>query len=222
MSDRELPISFGTFLIMGIFPKLAEKGVFGKPFIRLGRVLTLSGWLYETGAILGHFWKDNIPVVVSMYEVEDKREEFTQYWHDQAKNRLEKYGEQPQTFPIFVLQTDLDILMGKKLEDLLKIGDKKLSGDEGNKWLRLVEASMIEGIMFGSMYPDLTHTMLTNEYEKVDMNSWKEARKYGVTLSEEPPQMTVADKEKEAMEMARDYVAEYHPELTDDLGLAKI
>ena len=101
MSDRELPISFGAFLILPILPKLSEKGVFGKPFIRLGRVLTLSGWLYETGAILGYLWKDRIPVVVSMYEVEDRREKFTQYWHNQAKSRLKKFGEQPRTFPIF-------------------------------------------------------------------------------------------------------------------------
>ncbi|MFC2026618.1 hypothetical protein ACFLUX_01430 [Chloroflexota bacterium] len=219
MSDRELPISFGQFLIMSIFPKLAEKSTFGKPFIRLGRVLTLSIWLYETGAILGRFWKDKIPVVFSMYEVENKREEFAQYWYNQAKNRLGKYGEQPRTFPIFVLQTDLDILMGRKLEDFMKIGEKKLSHNEGNEWLNLIETSMIEGIMFGSLYPDLTYTMLVNEYEKTDIDSWKETRKYSVTLSEEPPQMTAGDKEEEALEMVRDYVKEYHPGLLEDLSL---
>ena len=219
MSDKELPISLGQFLIMGIFPKLAEKGVFGKPFIRLGRVLTLSVWLYETGAILGRFWKDKIPVVFTMYEVEDKRAKFTKYWHDQARNRLEKYGEQPRTFPIFILQTDLEILMGRKLEDFVKIGMKKLSHNEANQWLRLVETSVIEGIMFGSLYPDLTHTMLVNEWESIDVSSWNEARKYGVTLSEKPPQMTVEGKEKEAVEMARDYVMEYHPRLIADLSL---
>jgi hypothetical protein len=224
MTDRELPMNFGQYLILDILPRLREKGMFGKPFIRLGTVFTLSGWLYETGAVLGRFWKDKIPVVYSMFEVEDKREEFTQYWHDQARNRLEKYGGQPRTFTIFVLQTDLDILMGKKLEDLepkdfVKIGEKKLSPNEGNQWLRLIETSMIEGIMFGSLYPDLTHIMLVNEYEKIDVDSWKEARKYGVTLSEKPPQMTVEDKEKEAVEMARDYVMEYHRGLMTDLSL---
>jgi hypothetical protein len=219
MSNKQLPISFGHFLIMGILPKLLEKGVFGEPSIRLGKVLTLSYWLYETGAILGQFWKDKIPVVFSMWEVEDKREKFTQYWHDQARNRLEKYGEQPRTFPIFVLQTDLDMFMGKKLEDFVKIGMKKLSPNEANQLLKLAETSMIEGIMFGSLYPDLTHTMLVNEYEKIDVDSWKEARKYGVTLSEKPPQMTVEDKEKEAVEMARDYVMKHHPRLIADLSL---
>ena len=224
MSDRELPINFGQFLIIGMLPKLREKGIFGKPFIRLGTVCTLSGWLYETGAILGRFWKDKIHLVFSMFEVEDKREEFTEYWCDQARNRLEKYGEQPRTFTIFVLQTDLDILVGKKLEDLepkdfVKIGEKKLSPNEANRWLSLIETSMIEGIMFGSLYPDLTHTMLVNKYEKIDVDSWKEARKYGVTLSEKPPQITVEDKEKEAVEMARDYVMEYHPGLIADLSL---
>jgi len=207
--------------MLSILPKLMEKDWLGKQFIRLGRILTISSWLYEIGAILGQFWKDKIPVVVSMYEVENKREGFTEYWRGQAKNRLEKYGEQPRTFPSFVLHTDMEILLGKKLDDFLKIGDKKLSGDEGNKWLRLVETSMIEGIMFGSLFPDLTHTMLKNEYEKIDMDSWKEARKYGVTLSEEPPEITTVDKEKETIEMARDYVMEYHPELVGDLGLAK-
>jgi hypothetical protein len=109
--------------------------------------------------------------------------------------------------------------MGKKLEDFVKIGMKKLSSNETNQLLKLAETSMIEGIMFGSLYPDLTHTMLVNEYEKIDVGSWKEARKYGVTLSEKPPQMTAEDKEKEAVEMARDYVMEYHPGLIADLSL---
>jgi hypothetical protein len=42
------------------------------------------------------------------------------------------------------------------------------------------------------------------------------------TLSEEPPQITVADKEKEAMAIARDYVVEYHPQLINNLGLTAI
>jgi len=199
-----------------------EKDWLGNQFIRLGRVLTLSIWLYETGAMLGHFWKDRLSVVVEMYEVEGKREEFTQYWRNQAKNRLERYGGQPNSFPIYVAQTDLEMFMGKKLDDLLKIGDKKLHHKEGQEWLRLTETSLIEGIMFGSMFPDLAHNMLVNEYEKIDMASWKEARKHGLTLSEAPPQVTVVDKEKEAIEMARDYIAEHHPELLDDLRLAGI
>jgi len=224
MSDKDLPLTLGQFLIMGILPKLGERGVFGRPFIRLGRVLTLSCWLYEVGATLGRLWKDKIPVVISMYNIGGKREEFTQYWHEQARNRLEKYGKQPQTFPIFVLQTDLDMFMEKKLEylkieDFGKIVGKKLSHSETNEWLRLIETSVIEGIMFGSRYPDLTHTMLANEWEKIDEDSWNEAKKYGVTLSEKPPEMTVEDKEKEAVEMARDYVRQYHPRLIADLSL---
>ncbi len=76
--------------------------------------------------------------------------------------------------------------------------------------------------MFGSMFLDLTHTMLVNEYEKIDTDSWKEAQSYGVTLSEEPPQVTALDKEKEAIAMARDYVVEYFPELIDNLGPTEV
>lgn len=222
MSDTGLPISFGQFLIMSVFPGLVEQNVFGKPSVRLGKVLTLSVWLYETGAILGRFWKDRVPVLVCMYEVEHRREEFAQYWRDQARKRLEKYAEQPRAFQMFVLQTDLDMLMGKRLEDLewegfVKIAAQKLSHDDANRWLRLIETSLIEGIMFGSLYPKLTHDMLVNAYERIDVDSWKEARRYGVALSEERPQTTAAEKEKEAVDMARDYVMQYHPGLMTDL-----
>jgi hypothetical protein len=132
------------------------------------------------------------------------------------------YGSQPTTFPIFVVQTDLRMFAGKRLQDLLNIGDTKLHHKEGQRWLELAERSVIEGIMFGSMFPDLTYDMLVNQYEKIDIDSWKEARNYGVTLSEEPPQIAVADKEKEAIAMAQDYVIEHHPRLLADLELAGI
>ena len=222
MAEDELPISLASFLILGVLPRLMEKDWLGRQYILLGRVLVLSVWLYETGAVLGRFWKDRLPKVVEMFEVEDKRKDFTEYWCNQAKKRLEKYGGQPNSFPIFVAKTDLEMYTGEKLEGLLKIGNKKLHHEEAQKWLRWVETSLIEGIMFGSLFPELTNTILSNEYEKISIDSWKEARKYGLTLSEEPPRTSLVDKEKEALLMARDYVAEYHPELVGDLGLAEI
>ena len=222
MSERELPIGLATFLILGIIPKLTERDWLGRMYIRLGRVLTISAWLYEIGAMLGRFWRDKLPIVMKMFEVEGKRAQFTQFWSEQPKKRLQLYKGEPASFPIFVVQTDLEMFMGKKLEDLLKVGDKKLYHEEGQQWLRLSETSIIEGIMFGAMFPDLTHTMLVNEYEKIDIASWEEARRYGVTLPEKPPHTTVADKEREALALARDYVMEYHPELMGDLGLSGI
>jgi hypothetical protein len=131
MSDEKLPISLASFLIMGILPKLMERDMFGRMYIRLGRVLTLSAWLYETGAILGRYWTGTMPMVLEMFEVEGKREGFTEFWCNEAKKRLEMYGSQPNRFPIFVIQTDLKMFTGKKLKDLLNIGNKKLHHREG-------------------------------------------------------------------------------------------
>jgi len=218
MRNDELPISFGSFLILSVLPKLMEKDFLGRMYIRLGRVLTLSSWLYETGAILGRFFKGKLFTLVAIYEIESKRQEFIQFWCSEAKKRLETYSGQPSSFPIFVTQTDLEMFAGEKLDNLMKVGDKKLFHEEGQRWLTLAERSMIEGIMFGSMFPDLTQEMLINEYEKVDMDSWNEARKYGLTLPEKPSHMTVQSKEEEVMALLRDYVEEHHPKFTDDLG----
>jgi hypothetical protein len=217
--NDKLPISFASFLMLGVVPKLMEKDLLGRMYIRLGSVLTLSIWLYETGAILGRFFKDKLPTLVGMFEIESKEHEFTEFWRSQAKKRLEIYSGQPTSFAIFVGQTDLEMFTGKKLKDLMKIGGKKLYHEEGQRWLRLAETSMIEGIMFGNMFSDLTNEMLINEYEKVDMGSWSEARRYGVTLPEKPSHMSVRSKEQEVMGLLRDYVKEYHPKFIDDLGL---
>jgi hypothetical protein len=222
MSNDKLPISLASFLISSIVPKLMERDMLGRMYIRLGRVLTLSIWLYETGAILGRFWKDKLSLVVKMFEVEEKRDEFTRFWRNEANKRLELYGSQPHTFPTFVGETDLKLFDGKTLQELPKIGDKKLHHNEGQQRLRLAESSLVEGIMFGGMFPDLTHLMLVNQYQKTDMDSWRRAREYGLTLSESPPYKSVADKEKEVTAMARDYVGEYFPELMEPLGLAGI
>ncbi|MDY6916831.1 MAG: hypothetical protein SVP26_02630 [Chloroflexota bacterium] len=220
MSSDRLPIGLPTFLMLSILPRMMERDMLGRMYIRLGRVLTLSAWLYETGAVLGRCWRDRLPMVVEMFEVESKREEFTLFWSKEAKRRLKMYGRQPRSFPIFVVETDLQMFTGKKLKDLPKIADKKLHHKQGQRWLELAERAMIEGIMFGSMFPDLTRAMLVNQYQKNAKDSWKQARRYGITLSQEPPQTTVADKEKECIAMAHDYVVEYHPGLIHGLGLA--
>jgi len=219
MRNAELPISFGSSLILSVLPKLMEKDFLGRTYIRLGRVLTLSIWLYETGAILGRLYKDKLFTLLAIYEVESKRQEFIGFWSSEAKKRLEIFSGQPTSFPIFVGQTDLEMFTGKKLKDLMKIGDKKLYHEEGQRWLTLAERSMIEGIVFGSIFPDLTHQILRDEYEKVDMSSWNEARKYGLTLPEKPSHTTVRSKEQEVIGLLQDYVKEYHPKLIDDLGL---
>jgi hypothetical protein len=219
MPNENLPISFGDYLITCVIHKITEKTWLGSPFVRIGRILTISAWLYETGAILGRRWKDKLPVVMQMYEIEEKRSEFTIYWSNQAKKRIDQYGGSPKNFQTFMIHTDLELFWNSKIQDFIKIGDKKLNKNQAQESLQLASLSLLEGIMFGSLYPDITKEMLTNTYEKVDMNAWKEARKYGLTLSKNPPYTSVLDKEEQAIELARDYVKQYHPNLINALNL---
>ncbi len=219
MSSEKLPISFGSYLVASVMHRIAEKDWLGNRYVRIGRILTLSIWLYETGAILGRLWRDKLPVVIKMYEVEEKREDFTRYWYNQAEKRLEQYGIEPKSFQAFILHTDLEMFWNAKLEDFMKIGDKKLNQSQAQETLQLASLSLLEGIMFGGLYPDITQEMLVNTYEKIDSDAWKEARSHGVTLTENPPSISVRDKEKEAIELARDYVKQYHPSLIKALSL---
>ena len=89
---------------------------------------------------------------------------------------------------------------------------------DGEVLLQSVNTSMIEGIMFGTIYPDLTLEILKNEYENVDMNNWEEARKYGVSLPKNPTIKSVTEKENEVTQLFKDYLTEYHPALRKHNG----
>lgn len=219
MSKDELPINFASFLMVSVVPKRMEKNWRGTTYIRLGQVLTVSFWLYETGAILGRLFKKRITSVLKTFEFEDKLDSFTNYWEMQAKERLNKFTGNPTNFPIFVITTDLNMYFSASLDDLIKLSNRKLMAKEGELLLQSVNTSMIEGIMFGTIYPDLTLEILKNEYENIDMKNWEEARKYGVSLPESPSIKTVADKENETTVLFKDYLTEYHPGLIKELQL---
>jgi len=219
MSKDELPINFASFLMVSVVPKRMEKNWLGTTYIRLGQVLNLSAWLYETGAILGRIFKKRITSVLKTFEYEDKLDSFTNYWETQARKRLDAFTGNPTSFPIFVISTDLNMYFSASLDDFMKLANKKLMAKEGEALLQTVNTSMIEGIMFGTIYPDITLKILKNEYENIDMSNWKEARKYGVSLPENPSIKTVADKEKEVTLLFKDYSTEYHPGLIKELKL---
>ena len=219
MPKDELPINFASFLMISVVPKMMGKNWLGAKYIYLGQVLTVSFWLYETGAILGRLCKKRITSVLKTFEFEDKLASFTSYWETQAKERLNKFAGNPTNFPVFVITTDLDMYFGATLDDYMRLANNKFKRNEGERLLQIVNTSMIEGIMFGSIYPDLTLDILKNEYENIDMENWEEARKYGVSLPESPSIKTVADKENETTVLFKDYLTEYHPGLIKELQL---
>lgn len=215
-----MPLGFGAYLIKNVMHMVVEKDSHGNLYSRMSKLLLLSGWLYEEGAILGKLWKDKLSSVLQVYEREiNQKKDFVEYWMNQAKDRLRQYNGEPESFQIYILKTDLEMLWGLNLDKYKKIADTKLDQSKAQEFFQMAELSFLEGIMFGNLYPDIVEKMLENTYENVDSNQWNQARKAGITLSTSTPYTSVKDKEKEAVDLAHDYVTKYHPTLVNALGL---
>lgn len=77
----------------------------------------------------------------------------------------------------------------------------------------------LEGIGFGSSFPQLTEKMYRNLHESIDMDVWSKWRAHGLAIPEKPTQMTLEEQEALILQMVAAYTSEYYPELLDLLDL---
>jgi hypothetical protein len=140
---------------------------------------------------------------------------------EQAKERLEKFGKEPDSFLDFIYSTELAKL-GLSLTDFpdMKTMKKKLGEKFPLKGMidRVIKMQGLEGIGFGSSFPDLTEKMVRNLYEHFDMNKWSEARAHGLNIPEKPRKISFEEREEEVLTEVANYTREYFPELVEPLG----
>ena len=194
------------------FSKMIEKDWLGKPTIKFENYLLVSNYLYEIGAIIGKLYLGKLPILWQMFDVESgKEDESIQYFQDEARKRIDRYGKEPDSFFIFFWTTELSKI-GLNLEfspNVTKALGEKMPVQEAEP---LVKMWGTEGIGFGSKYPDLTARILKNTYDSDTSQTRAEMRKHGVNIAAES-QITSAEKEKEVQNQLRSYVNAYFPNL---------
>ena len=208
---------------LGMIPMRQMIGtrLFGGPYLLFSQVLTVSLFLYETGAILGRARRDRLSILAKIVPVlEGREDDFINFLQRLARERLEKFGKEPDSFFNFIMSTELEkvglSLTGSEFKTLKKTFDDKFPLKGSEPLIKLIGE---EGIGFGSCFPDLTEKIWRHAYESVDMDSWSEARAYGLTLSEKPPKMSFEEREQTVLDMVAIYAAVYYPELLDPLDL---
>ena len=99
---------------------------------------------------------------------------------------------------------------------MMKVFDEKVPLEQAEP---LIKSFHAEGIGFGSVFPELTEKLYRNTFEKVNRDSWIEARKYGLAIPEEPTIIGLKEQEEIVLQMVAAYASEYYPELLDSLDL---
>lgn len=213
---------------LGMIPvmKVTRTRLFGGPYIRLGDFLIVCSFLYEAGAILGRARHDKLTILAKAFPADPGKEDsFINDLQNEARKRLEEYEKefkkQPNSF--------LDLVYVLELKKLgLSLGDtdfKTLKKAFGEKWpLKEAEPHIkffgLEGIGFGSCFPELTVKMRLSHYiQNIGLDKWQKYREAGLHISEQPNIISLEEQEHDVLSMVAAYVSENYPELLDPLDL---
>jgi hypothetical protein len=219
MPYKEGQPTFIGFLSIPVVTKVAKTRLFGGPYVHFGGFLMVCSYLYENGAILGRAKRDKLTELAKMFSIPGTEVENINSLQEQAKTRLKKFGGEPSSFYIFFISGELEKL-GLSLSSDLKVLKKAFK----EKWsLKTTEPFIkifgLEGIGFGSSFPELTEKMYRNSYENIDMDVWTKHRAHGLAIPEKPTIISLEEQEKTVLQMVAAYASEYYPELLDPLDL---
>lgn len=202
---------------------LVETGFRGTPYLRVGRLLEVGLSIFETGMLLGRARHDKLRLLVKIFPVDEGKEDSViKLMQKLARERLDGFGIEPDSFGDYFMVTELakaDLSPTSKPKNLkaLFMGKVPMNEVEDN-----IMAWGVEGIGFGSSFPELTEKLLNNyynAYKSIDSDEWSKLRDQGLVLSERPQNITLIEREQVVLRLVADFVEVHYPELIDPLEL---
>jgi len=180
--------------------------------VKLGRVMTVKMWLVETGAILGRARRDKLETLAILLAQRGRERQIAEYLVARADELIALCGEEePITFFDFhqrVGNIDLQEFMKEGMEDV-PVRMAHMIGQSG----------VVDGVGFGARYPSLTEKMYRAQYEQIDVETWRHARKYGLDIPEEPSPVALEEREQLVLLEVATFVADAYPQLLEPLRL---
>jgi len=200
---------------------LVRKKLFGGYEVPLGPcIFIVSTWLFEKGAVFGRARSDRLNVLVKLLPVTwanpEKEDNICSFLQEVAKKRLEVFGKDPDSFPIFWHKTQFKEYDLSNLDELRMLSMMKVR--LGVIMPKLDEWLMC-GIGFGATYPDLVQRMWVETHETPNPDEWARARKAGLDIPEEQTLQRLDDIEQHVLLEVGRYVYEYFPQLIEPLSL---
>ncbi len=241
---EDQPRLMGCFTWMFLKP-VVRKSVLGGRYLLPFDYLGAATFQYESGAIIGRARRNKLNILEKMLVTSNATEgKVIQAVQADAKKLLNDYrgkkGEEPRIFMVLITSImtaaeldflkifDPDTTAGHQLFEAITSGDKKTL----KVYKEMVKKKMplekvldnlvwfgMEGIGFGSIFPELTEKMYRNAYENIDMDEWSFARAHGLDIPQKPNMLSLEEREQLALQTLAAYTAEFYPELLDSLDL---
>lgn len=230
MAKPQKTPTLAEVLMMPVIQPLIKKPLLGKQRLPLAAFLSVGGFLFETGAMLGWAYRDNQLALERVITLPETPGQLVKFMRLKAKERVAEWESPDDSFYLFVYETELARrghpirMMASENEDWKKSKEnirrvsnwvKGQSFDLYKAWAEL-HYLFYEGIGYGFEFPEETKRRWKAIYEKLeDPISWHEAYKYGVVTTPEPPPIQTWDERvSELKDVLKGYITEFKPELT--------
>jgi hypothetical protein len=177
--------SFSTFMAIPAIRQATEKSMFGKPYVRMGKLFTIVGyWVYQQGGLLGYVLREYPKLLIKLIIPQDASiapEQAMQELYS-IKEVVEKELENPEngekTF--FALYTVRELRQAGI--ELIKLpSDKALNNKvDFESASQIMRLAFIKGVTFGFHFPEQFTRCWDTSYRSVPDKEWAEASKLGI------------------------------------------
>jgi len=211
-------------------------------------LLKIETLVYLIGAVLGRALRHRLNILTKLCFVpgaeENHIKRITALCEKDARKNLKEFesqrGCEPGTFDDFIfyrgmegLLSDANIQMSPRdaYEAYLR-GDKKMkrvlnqkvdAKGEAEEALakRFMQLPLLQGVFFGSSFPELTQTMYQKAWED-DRSFWTRLWPHGLVMPKELKEARLEEAETIVLLIVADYASKYYPEVIDGLGLMSV
>lgn len=239
MPYTDEPPTLSVVLCQPFLNKITRKPLFGRPYARSIDLVDVEERIYSIGAALGHAMRDKLDILVKLFFVPGAKQceadRIMSLCKKDARENVEefrnKYGRDPDTFGDFISYRKVENRLRKEgirlsAKDASKAyaeGDRKIQKIfhekvdlEGIE--RIMYSPLLQGIHFGSSFPELTERMYQKAYEE-DRDFGTRPEWHGLTIPEELKAWSLKETQKAVLQMVAAYASKCYPELIDPLGL---
>jgi hypothetical protein len=216
------------YFVIRCMPRMVEKSWLGRRRIRFGAWVTAAAYLYESTAVLGRAYRDDIEILAEMFCEPGQEREAVEMCRDWGKYRLEAYDNwaQPEwSFPMFAINTQLRDLPSEeaRMAFFMAAGVKdykEVTGSGFDQALGDATTVVFEGIGLGILRPDLVEAMYRRTYEQADESDLrKRLIAAGLEVPAAPDIITLEEREMGVRLELQAFASDYYPHLLQPLGL---
>jgi len=214
--------SLQVYMATGPIQSVAYKRLYGGQYVQAGHYIAILAVLYESCALLGRMFKDDVPSLARLLEAKES----VRFWEKMADERLRRYrliyGDNPDSLFFMVLATEYERVGSVfphgsvgSIDDMERIrhaAQSKVSLDNDRLWTQ-VEVTLSEGIGFGLLHPELTLDLLSWRFKPRDPEEWKRFRSAGIDAPDGPPVTSLQEMETMLLELVREYVQQFRPDM---------